>query len=80
MITAKEARIISESITSAKVQADLKIINEQIQTAANAGLKHIAIKDIYPTESIKLYLESLGYKCEIVSSSYQTPLFLRVDW
>ena len=80
MITAKEARIISESITSEKVQADLKIINEQIQKAANAGLKHTAIDDIHPTESIKLYLESLGYKCEIVFSSFQTPILLRVDW
>lgn len=80
MITAKEARIISESITSAKVQADLKIINEQIKSAANAGLKHVAIEDVYPTESIKLYLESLGYKCEIVTSSYQTPIILKVDW
>lgn len=80
MITAREARIISESITSSKIQKDLKVISEKIQLAANSGLKFIVIEDIEPIESIKLYLESLDYKCEIIASSYSTPLFFRISW
>lgn len=80
MITAREARIISESITSLKIQKELKVISEKIQLAANSGLKFIVIEDIEPVESIKLYLESLDYKCEIITSSYSTPLYFKISW
>lgn len=79
MITAIQAKIVSDSITSTKSKETIELIDKLIRDAANQGKKSVIVNDI-TSEAIALYLQSLGYKAEIVSTSYNTPIFLKIDW
>ncbi len=66
MITAKEAREKSESINySKRFREETKKCEEKINSAIEEGMT-LAIVEKHISDRTKSYLESLGYKVEIL--------------
>jgi hypothetical protein len=81
MITAKEAKDISDNLNSQKSKECLEQIDCRIRKAAAESYTEVEISDLKPVSSVLLYLESLGYIVKtIAEETYNTPLSIKVQW
>jgi hypothetical protein len=80
MITAEQARVLSNEITTDLAKEQLSIIEKAILKSASKGENSVKLTEIYPYEGIVVFLESLGYTCKCIKSSYNTPILLIIEW
>lgn len=81
MITAEEARDISNTLQTQRAKECLDVIDDRITSAAAYGYSEIDITDIKPVKAITLYLESIGYEVVTVEDEkYNSPISIKVKW
>jgi len=80
MITAKEARSVSEDLKTQKCQNTLSQIDNDIRQAAAKGEYGISIIKYTPTQGILTHLETLGYTCTAVRDQYDVLITADLRW
>jgi hypothetical protein len=81
MITAIEAKDISDNLNSQKSKECLKQIDCRVRKVAAESYTEVEISDLKPVRSVLLYLESLGYFIKtITEEKYNTPLSIKLQW
>lgn len=81
MITAEEARDISNTLQTQRAKECLDVIDKRITDAAVYGYSEVDITDIKPVRAITQYLESIGYEVKIIEDEkYNSPLSIKVKW
>lgn len=77
MITAKEAKDISDNLLTQRSKECLVVIDKLIKAAAAKGDTKVDIKDINPSSAVLLYLESLGYSINTIKSDRHDSILVR---
>ena len=77
MITAKEAKDISDNLQTQRSRECLVVIDKLIKAAAAKGDTKVDIKDISPSSAVLLYLESLGYSINTVKIDRHDSILVR---
>jgi len=80
MITAKEARSVSEDLKTRKCQDILTQIDHDIRQAAALGDCGINIVKYAPTQGILTHLETLGYICNVQKDQYDVLVTAVLKW
>lgn len=81
MITAKEAKDISDNLQTQRSKECLVEIDKLIKAAAAKGDTKVDIKELNPSGAVLLYLESLGYSINTVKSDrHDTIIIKEVVW
>ena len=81
MITAKEAKDLSDNLQTQRSKECLVVIDKLIKAAATKGDAKVDIKELNPSSAVLLYLESLGYSINTVKSDrHDTILVREIVW
>ena len=80
MITAQEARDISNTYINKDIQDELKRIEVLITRATSNGKRSITIEDKPLLSSVKAQLGRLGYNIDITSSQHQQYYGTTISW
>ncbi len=81
MITAIEAKDISNTLQTQRAKECLEEIDKRVKSAASKGYVEIDITDLKPVNAVLSYLASIGYTIPIVEDSkYNTPLSITLKW
>lgn len=80
MITAKEARSVSEDLQTQKCQNTLSQIDNDIRQAAARGECSISILKYTLTQGILTHLETLGYNCNVQKDQYGISIVADLKW
>jgi len=81
MITAKEAKDISDNLNSQRSKACLEEIDSRIHKAAAESFNEVEIIDLKPINAVLLYLTSLGYNINtLLDESHNTTLSIKITW
>jgi hypothetical protein len=80
MIPASTAREMSDDLSTQKSQNILKLIEDRVKEAASQGNTQISATDLVISNGIKLYLENLGYKCDVYKDDYNVVIRFDIKW
>ena len=81
MITAIEAKDISNTLQTQRAKECLEEIDKRVKLAASKGYTEIDITDLKPVSAVLLYLESIGYAISTVEDDkYNAPLSIMIAW
>lgn len=81
MITAKEARDLSDNLQTQKAKECLEAIEERIRREAAKGNINVNIVDLNPLDAVLTHLETIGYTVKkIKSDQYDTVLGIVISW
>ena len=81
MITAKEAKDISDNLNSQKSKDCIEEIDSRIRKAAAESFNEVEIIDLKPINAVLLYLTSLGYNINnLLDESNNTTLSIKITW
>ena len=79
MITAKEARDLSDNLQTQRAKECLKLIEVRVREHAARGNTSVDITDLNPLDAVITHLESVGYVIKKVKSDYSV-LSIVINW
>jgi hypothetical protein len=80
MITAKDAKSVSQDLSTQRCKDVITHIDQAVREAASNGEQSLNIARFQPTDSMKIYFESLGYRCVTTKNEYDVYVVFNLNW